>query len=107
MNKVDQEIISILKDVFQLRFIRPMESDHNLRLWMIRSSFFVSALVLLGRLVLWVTGHTVSTVDSSYFNYPITIFFTLLFLHINSEVEDTRLLMFILTWISRMFSIYL
>ena len=39
MGKSDREIIAILKDVFQLNFVKPMKSDHHLRLWIIRMTF--------------------------------------------------------------------
>lgn len=106
MGKSDREIIAILKDVFQLKFIKPLESDHNLRIWMIRITFGVSMFGLIGRGVLILAGHEITTDYSSMANIPIAVFFTLLFLHINNEIEDTSIIMFVLTWLSLMLALY-
>ncbi|WP_199271354.1 hypothetical protein [Paraglaciecola sp. L1A13] len=39
-------------------------------------------------------------------NTPLAFFFTLLFLHINNEVEETSLILFVLTWLALMLSLY-
>ncbi len=106
MGKVDQEIIAILKDVFQLRFVKPMESDHNLRIWMIRLTFGISLVGLIGRGILVLAGHEITPDFSFAINTPIAYFFTLLFLHINNQIEDTSIIMFVLTWLSLMLTLY-
>lgn len=106
LNKVDREILEILKDVFQLRRIRPMESDHNFRLWMIRSFFLVSVFSLIVRGVLGIKGDEITAEYSTMVNTPIAFFFTILFLHLNNEVEDTSLIIFVLTWVSLMLGLY-
>ena len=106
MNKVDREIIEILKDVFQLRRIRPIESDYNMRLWMIRMTFFVSVIGLIGRVVMGFSEREIPSEYSALVNTPIAFFFTLLFLHINNEVEDTSVIIFVLTWVALMLGLY-
>lgn len=106
LNRVDREILEILKDVFQLRRVRPIESDHNMRLWMIRSSFLVSVFGLIARVVLGVIGVEITAEHSAVFNTPIAFFFTMLFLHLNNEVEDTSLIIFGLTWVSLILGLY-
>ncbi|ALR15756.1 hypothetical protein [Vibrio natriegens] len=107
MSKADQEVVAILKDVFQLKFVRPLKSDHNLRIWIIRSSFLVSIVVIIARVILEMTGYEIEVEFSSAFNTPIAFFFTSLFLHINNEVEDTSVIMFVLTWASLMIGLYI
>ena len=106
MKKVDLEIIEILKDVFQLKRVRPIESDHNLRLWMIRMFFFVSVIGLIGIAVMGFSEREIAAEYSKIVNAPIAIFFALLFLHINNEVKETSLLIFILTWVALMLGLY-
>ena len=106
MNKVDREILEILKDVFQLKRVRPIESDHNMRLWMIRATFFVSVIGLFTRAIQGILGHEITAEYSAMINTPIAFFFTLLFLHLNNEVEETSLIIFGLTWISLMVGLY-
>lgn len=106
MNKIDLEIIEILKDVFQLKRVQPIESDHNMRLWMIRMFFFVSVIGLIGRVTMGFIDREISDEYSAIVNTPIALFFTLLFLHINNEVEETSLIIFVLTWIALMLGLY-
>jgi hypothetical protein len=106
MNKIDREILNILKDVFQLKRIRPIESDHNMRLWLIRSTFLVSVFGLVSRIVAEFIGHEITAEYSAIVNTPIAFFFTGLFLHINNEVEDTSVIIFILTWVALMLGLY-
>ena len=106
MGKQDREIIAILKDVFQLNFVKPMKSDHHLRIWMIRMAFAVSVIVISMRGILGLTGHEITPDISLMSNTSITFFFTLLFLHINNEMEGTSIIMFVLTWLSLILAVY-
>ena len=106
MNKVDKEIFEILKDVFQPNRVRPMESDHNVRLWMIRVTFIVSIVSLVGRIIVGFSDREITAEYSAMVNTPIAFFFTLLFLHINNEVEDTSVIIFVLTCCALMVGLY-
>jgi hypothetical protein len=106
MNKVDREILEILKDVFQLKRVRPIESDHNMRLWMIRVTFSVSLFGIIGRVFMGLTNREIPAEYSALVNTPIAFFFALLFLHINNEVEETSVIIFVLTWVALMVGIY-
>ncbi len=105
MNKVDREILEILKDIL-FKKANPMESDHNIRLWFIRGAFFVSVAVLISRVSYEVAGRDITAEFSSMVNTPIAVFFTLLFIHINNEVEETSVIIMVLTWVSLMISLY-
>ncbi|BFM20495.1 hypothetical protein R50076_15440 [Gilvimarinus japonicus] len=106
MNKIDREIIKILKDIFQLRRVRPLNSDHNMRLWLIRMTFAVSLFGIIGRVVVGFTGRAIPAEYSAVVNTPIVIFFTLLFLHINNEVEESSVIIFVLTWVALVLGLY-
>lgn len=106
MNKVDREILEILKNVFQLRRVRPIESDHNMRLWMIRMALTVSVFGIIGRVVMGFSDREILTEYSAMVNTPIAIFFTLLFLHINNEVEESSVIIFVLTWVALILGLY-
>jgi len=106
MNKIDREILGILKEVFQLKRVRPLESDHNMRLWLIRVTFFISIICLVMRIASGISGHEISAEYSAMVNTPLAFFFTSLFLHLNNEVEETSLIIFALTWVALMVSIY-
>jgi len=103
LNKTDQEILVVLKETFLARCRSPLESDDNLRVWIIRCLFFVTLLALLSSAVASVRGLEFPSEASST---PATMFFGLLFIHINNEIEDTSVLVFLLTWVSIVVALY-
>jgi len=107
LNKADREILEILKDVFLTKHIRPISSDHHMRIWIIRSLFAVSLSIIILRIFVGLKGEQFPAEVSSFFSFPIALFFGALFLHINNESENTSLLVFILTWISIVIALYL
>ncbi len=106
MNKADEEILGILKEVFQLKRVNPIESDDNFRLWIIRATFVASIISLAARVIYGLSGHEITAEFSAMVNTPIAFFFTVLFLHINNKSENTSLFMFMLTWSALMVSLY-
>lgn len=107
LNKSDKEILSILKVVFLTRRVNPMQSDHHMRLWMIRMFFAASILGLIARIAMGITGQEISSEVSGAVNLPIAIFFGVLFLHINNESENTSIIVFALTWLSLILGLYI
>jgi hypothetical protein len=106
LNNADKEILEILKEVFQPKRVNPLKSDDNMRLWLIRSTFLVSVISLLARLLIAFNGHDVTAQESAMFNMPFAYFFTVLFLHINNKSESTSRIIIVLTWVSLMISLY-
>ena len=107
INKTDKEIIYILKNIFQLKLINPLESDDNMRLWLIRSFFMLSIISLIVKMIHEFLNNEVNYCLSQSLNFPIAMFFTLLFLHINNKLENTSLIIFILTWLSFTLTLFL
>jgi carbon starvation protein CstA len=106
LNKVDKEILEILRVVFLTTKVNPMQSDDHMRLWIIRSFFALSVFGLLARIAIGFSSREVSAEISVAFNMPIAIFFGVLFLHINNESENTSLIVFALTWLSIVIGLY-
>jgi len=106
LNKVDKEILEILKVVFLTKNIRPMSSDDHMRIWIIRSFFGVSLLIIIVRVFLGLQGEKFPAEISSFFSMPIALFFGVLFIHINNESENTSLIVFVITWISIVIALY-
>lgn len=46
------------------------------------------------------------SLPTEIFNTPIAIFFTVLFLHINNKSENSSLILFVLTWLSLMLTLF-
>lgn len=107
LNKVDEEILSILKETFLAKNIRPLTSDHHMRIWLIRMFFAVTIFGLLTRVILRFQEEKISTEFSSLLSLPITFFFGTLFLHINNESENTSLIVFVITWVSIVIALYI
>lgn len=106
LKKVDKEILDILKETFLTRNIHPLESDEHLRLWIIRLLLIVSVLGIVSRLTFWLSGTEISSGFSRSISSPIALFFGILFLHINNKSENTSLIVFLITWISIVISLY-
>jgi hypothetical protein len=106
MNKTDEDIIRVLKDVFQLRKVDPLASDHNTRIGMIRSFFALSLVCLALRIFLALDGTEITADISKFINTPIAFFFTFLFWHLNNESDNPSVIMFFLTWAALMIGLY-
>jgi hypothetical protein len=104
-NKTDSEILAILKNVFLSKNIKPSISDHYLRIWMIRSFFYVSLFVLIVRVVIGFQGGDTSVL-SSLLSFAMTFFFGTLFLHINNECENPSLIIFVVTSLSIIIALF-
>lgn len=107
MNKADKEVLEILKDIFQLKRVRPFESDDNIRLCYIRMFFLISIITLIVRITFSFSTNEITAEFSAILNTQIAIFFTLLFLQLNNKSENPSLIIFGLTWLSLMFSLYI
>jgi hypothetical protein len=106
LNKVDEEILAILKEIFLTKNIQPLTSDEHMRLWIIRSLLAVSVFGLIVRVFLWLMGKEFSAEFSALVSMPIALFFGLLFIHINNKSENTSLIVFVLIWISIVVGLY-
>ena len=105
-NETDKEIIFILKEAFFTKKLRPLNSDEHLRFFFIRSFFYLSLFSLATRILLWGFGAIVTAKESAFFMLPISIFFTILFLHINNKSKNPSVIAMVLTWASLQISFY-
>lgn len=73
-SKADQEILEILKEVFQLKRVNPLISDDNLRLWLIRMSFGISVIVIGFRVFFFFSKIQIDAASSEMMNIPVAFF---------------------------------
>ena len=106
LNKADQEILDILREIFLTKNVQPIASDEHMRLWIIRSLFALSILGLITRVILGLSGKNISAEYSATTSMPIALFFGVLFLHINNKSENMSLIVFALTWVSIVVGLY-
>jgi len=106
LNKVDEEILQILKKTFLSRHIDPLASDRNMRIWIIRILFLLSFVGLIFRILFDFTDKVISAEMPASLTTPIALFFGILFLHIHNESKNTSILIFVLTWVSIIIGLY-
>ncbi|WP_262794088.1 hypothetical protein [Catenovulum sp. 2E275] len=107
LNKSDEEILSILKEAFFTKKLKPLGSDDHLRFFILRAFFWLSVLSVIVRIGIALSGQTVSAQESSMFMMPLTFFFSILFLHINNKSENFSVIVLVVTWVSLQLSLYM
>jgi carbon starvation protein CstA len=101
MNKADEEILSILKEVFVPNKKALISPDEHFRHWILRVLLLMSVLGILEIIILKLfTENVASNFLGGSVSFPIALFFGLLFIHINNKSENFSVLIFILSWVS-------
>ncbi|MEZ7204790.1 hypothetical protein [Pseudoalteromonas sp. DY56-GL79] len=106
LNKADKEILSILKEIYLTKKVKPLQSDEHFRIWLVRVYFYLGTLCLLYRLAIWATGQQISAQESSFLSFNIAMFFGVLFFYINHRSENSSVIVFSLTWLSIICTMY-
>ena len=107
MNKADQEILSILKEVFIPNKNALISPDGHFRYWMLKVLVLISVLGTLTILMLKLFGKDIPPNFGTLISMPVALFFGLLFIHINNRSENFSVLVFILTWASLFLGLYI
>ena len=100
MNKADEEILSILKEVFVPNKKALISPDEHFRHWILRVLLLMSVLGILEIIILKLFTENGASNLGSFVSFPIALFFGLLFIHINNKSENFSVLIFILSWVS-------
>ena len=100
MNKADEEILNILKEVFIPNKSALICPDEHFRHWILRVLFLLSIFGILLIIFVKLFSDNDSQGLGSFVSFPIALFFGLLFIHINNKSENFSVLIFILSWVS-------
>ena len=100
MNKADEEILSILKEVFTPNKNALISPDEHFRHWILRVLLLLSVFGILVIIIAKLFSDNPSSGLGSFVSFPIALFFGLLFIHINNKSENFSVLIFILSWVS-------
>lgn len=103
-NSLDKEILFILKTTYFQKQIRPMSSDSHMRIFLVRifTLLFIMCLALKSASFFkWIETVGLENLISQ----PVTLFFGVLFLHINIEASESSVIIYILTCVSIFVSI--
>jgi carbon starvation protein CstA len=107
MNKVDEELLGILKEIFRRKrkdeFLDPDDViAESILKWLLALSVFSICV----RLLLSIFEKDTSLLSQPVVATPIAFFFGLLFIHINNKSENPSVIMFALTWVSMVIGLY-
>ncbi|MEZ8083769.1 hypothetical protein [Enterovibrio norvegicus] len=106
LNKSDEEVLAILKEAFFTKKLKPLYSDDHLRFFILRALLYVSIISLATKVGLSLYGKVLSDSDTTFLMTPITIFSSVLFLHINNKSKTFSVIIMMLTWIFLQISLY-
>ncbi len=107
MNKADEEILEILKEVFVPNKKALISPDEHFRHWILRVLLLMSVLGIIEIIILEIFADNGSTGLGSFVSLPIALFFGLLFIHINNKSDNFSVLIFILSWLSLVIGLFI
>jgi len=108
MNKADQEIFGILKEIVRNKKEGELSDPDDLMAEnIIKGMFFLSLIGVLYWVFLLLFSNEVPSSMRLIVGSPIGFFFGVLFFHINNKLENPSVIMFVLTWASMMLGLYL
>lgn len=106
MNKVDEEILGILKETFRKKKGEFIDRDEVMVELILKLLLFLSLGILFTSFVMFLAGKEMPSGTQSAIATPISLFFGLLFIHINNKSKNMSVIMFVLTWVSMVISLY-
>ena len=106
MSEIDKEIILILKDLFQNKKNEYIDPDDYLRKQIVKWSIYLAMFSLLAFMPMKLLDKSVPAGMNSFISLNFAVAFTLLFIHINNKSQNPSLIMYGLTWLSLMISLY-
>ena len=107
MNKADQEIFGILKEiVMNKKEGELIDPDDLIAENIIKGLFFLSLLGALAWVFLLLFSNEAPSSMSLIVGSFIGFFFGVLFFHLNNKLKNPSVIMFVLTWVSMMLGLY-
>lgn len=107
MNKADQEIFGILKEIVRNKKEGELIDPNDLMAeHIITGLFLLSLLGILAWVSLLLFGNEAPSSIRLIVGSPIVFFFGVLFFHLNNKIKNPSVIMFVLTWVSIMLGLY-
>jgi predicted neutral ceramidase superfamily lipid hydrolase len=106
MNEIDKEIVSILRDLFRKKNDVLYDPDDLLREMIVKQSVYTGLIAVVVLVPMKVLGFEYHEAADSIVSVLVAIAFTFMFLHINNKSKHPSLIMFGLTWLSLVTSLY-
>ncbi|GAA0289949.1 hypothetical protein GCM10009128_05440 [Psychrosphaera haliotis] len=107
MTEADKEIIVILKELFGNKSNELVDPDELLRENIVKWSIYLAVFGLLTLLPIKIISSADLSATSSIFSSIAGVAFTLLFIHLNVKSKNPSIILYGLTWLSLMLSLWL
>jgi hypothetical protein len=107
VTEADKEIIDILKELFRNKNNELVDPDDLLREQIVKWSIYLAVLGLLILLPIKIFGNADQSADSTMLSGIVGVAFTLLFIHLNVKSKNPSIILYVLTWLSLMLSLWL
>lgn len=100
MNEADEEILAILKETFRSKKGELIDPDEAMRELFLKLLLGMSVLGIATWVITAVFDYESSQSIHPIAATPISLFFGLLFIHINNKSKNSSVIVFALTWVT-------
>ena len=107
MTEADKEIIDVIKELFRNKNNEFIDPDELLREQIVKWSIYLAVFGLLTLLPIKIFGSPDLPAASSMLSGIVSVAFTLLFIHLNVKSKNPSIILYVLTWLSLMLSLWL
>lgn len=107
MTEADKEIVEIIKELFRSKKSEFIDPDDFLREQIVKWSIYVAVFCVVALVPAKLFGGSGSDHINGFLSGVIGVAFTLLFVHLNIKSKNPSLILYVLTWLSLMVSLWL
>lgn len=107
MTEADREIIEIFKELFRSKKGEIIDPDDFLREQIVKWSIYMATFSVVTLIYVKIFGNTGSMHIDGFVSSVIGVAFTLLFIHLNMKSKNPSFILYFLTWLSFMVSLWL
>jgi hypothetical protein len=107
MTEADKEIVQILKELFRWKKNELVDPDDLLQEKTVKSTIFLAVFCVIVLLPIKLLGSAENTHIDGILSGVIGVALTLLFIHLNIKSKNPSIILYVLTWLSLMVSLWL
>jgi len=107
MTEADKEIIEILKELFRNKNNELIDPDDLLREKIVKWSIYLALFCVVTLVPIKIFGHSGSDHLNGFLSGVIGMAFTLIFVHLNTKSKNPSFILYALTWLALMVSLWL
>jgi len=107
MTEADREIIEIVKKLYRSKKDELIDPDDLLREQIVKWSIYMAIFCVVTLVPAKIFGSSNGEHINGFLSGVIGVAFTLLFLHLNINSKNPSLILYVLTWLSLMISLWL